>query len=98
LAGIALLTILSLALAEHLELRMTWTDLLPADHSQVRLYREVQDRFGETSIVIALEGERDAIVTMAEQLEPELVRLQSLHNVLGRMPADFMLDHAFVLL
>jgi predicted RND superfamily exporter protein len=95
---VALLTIVSLALAERLQLRMTWTDLLPADHPQVRLYREVQDRFGETSIVIALEGERDEIVAMANELEPKLNGLESLYNVMGRMPVEFLLDHAFVLL
>jgi len=95
---VALLTAMSLVVAARLELRMNWTDLLPSDHPQVRLYREVQDRFGEASLVIALEGDRDATVAMAEELEPRLHQLESLYNVQGRMPKDFLLDHGFVLL
>ncbi len=98
LCFVALLTAASLLLAGRLELRMNWTDLLPSDHPQVRLYRDVQERFGEASLVVALEGDRDATVAMAEELEPRLQRIESLYNVQGRMPADFLLDHGFVLL
>jgi len=85
-------------LAEHLQLRMNWTDLLPKGDRTVQLYREVQERFGEPSIVIALEGDRDAIVTMAEDLIPRLESMDALHNVWGKLPNDFIRDHGFVLL
>jgi predicted RND superfamily exporter protein len=98
LSAVGVLTLCSMLLAERLQLNMNWTDLLPSDHPQVRLYRDVLDRFGETSIVIALEGERDSIVAMAEELEPKLHALESLHNVIGKMPVEFLLDHGFVLL
>ncbi len=98
LSAVGVMTLCSILLAERLQLRMNWTDLLPSDHPQVRLYRDVLNRFGETSIVIALEGERDSIVAMAEELEPKLQALESLHNVIGKMPVEFLLDHGFVLL
>jgi predicted RND superfamily exporter protein len=98
LAGVGLVTLISTVIATRLELRMNWIDLLPADQPFIELYRDVQDRFGEASLVVALEGDRDAIVAMAEELEPRLEALESLHNVVGRTPTEFLLDHAYVLL
>lgn len=98
LGFVALVTVVSLVLAEHLQLRMNWTDLLPEGDITVQLYRDVQERFGEPSIVVALEGDRDAIVAMAEDLIPRLEELESLHNVWGKLPNDFIRDHGFVLL
>lgn len=98
LSVVCLVTLGSLVVAEGLRLRMNWIDLLPSDHRFVELYRDVQERFGEASLVVALEGDRDAIVAMAEELVPRLEALQSLHNVVGKTPTEFVLDHAFVLL
>jgi len=98
LSFVGLLTVVSVVLAEHLVLRMNWTDLLPRGDRTVQLYRDVQDRFGEPSIVVALEGERDAIVSMAEELVPRLEELDELYNVWGKMPTEFAKDHGFVLL
>jgi predicted RND superfamily exporter protein len=92
------MTVVSLYLAGHLELSMNWTDLLPEGDRTVQMYRDVQERFGEPSIVVALEGERDAIVAMAEELEPRLESLEVLHNVWGKLPVDFIREHGFVLL
>ncbi len=98
LGFVGLVTVVSLALSEHLQLRMNWTDLLPKGDRTVQLYRDVQERFGEPSIVIALEGERDAIVAMAEELIPKLEAMEALHNVWGKLPNDFLREHGFVLL
>jgi len=98
LLGVGVVTLLSLVLAERLQLKMNWTDLLPPSNHTVGLYRDILERFGEASIVVALEGERDSIVAMAQELEPRLAELPSLHNVLGQMPSDFLLDHGFALL
>ena len=98
LGFVGVLTVVSVALAEHLELRMNWTDLLPEGDRTVQLYRDVQDRFGDPSIVVALEGDRDAIVAMAEELEPRLEAMEGLHNVWGKLPVEFIRDHGFVLL
>ncbi|NIM52954.1 MAG: MMPL family transporter [Gemmatimonadales bacterium] len=98
LVGVGLVTAVSLVLAEHLQLRTNWMDLLPADDPTVESYRDVQNRFGEASIVIALEGDRDAIVAMAEELEPRLHQIDGLYNVLGKVPLEFLRDHSYVLL
>ncbi len=98
LMAVGMITVVCLGLAGRLQMRMNWTDLLPADDPIVRNYRDIQDRFGEASVVVALEGERDAIVAMAEELVPRLEQIESLHNVWGKLPVEFMRDHGFVLL
>ncbi|UCG87146.1 MAG: outer membrane lipoprotein-sorting protein [Gemmatimonadota bacterium] len=98
LLGVGVVTLVSLVLARGLQLKMNWTDLLPPGNRTVSLYRDILERFGEASIVVALEGERDAIVAMAQELEPRLNELESLHNVIGRLPSEFLLDHGFALL
>jgi predicted RND superfamily exporter protein len=95
---VGIVTVFSLILAEHLELRMNWTDLLPEETPVVAGYRDILDRFGEASLVIALEGERDAIVAMAEELEPRLQTMESLYNVVGKYPVEFLRNHAALLL
>jgi predicted RND superfamily exporter protein len=98
LLGVGAVTLFSLVLAERLQLNMNWTDLLPPSNRTASVYRDILERFGEASIVVALEGERDAIVAMAQELEPRLTELESIHNLVGRMPSDFLLDHGFALL
>ncbi len=95
---VGLLTLISIILSEHIVLRMTWTDLLPEHNPDALAYRNIQDRFGEPSLVVALEGERDAIAAMARDLEPRLRDLECLDNVLGEFPLEFMRDHGFMLI
>ncbi len=92
------ISIVSVSLAAGLELRMNWVDLLPAGDPTVEGYKDILDRFGEGSIVVALEGERDSIVAMAEELGPRLEALESLRAVVGKLPVEFMRNHGFVLL
>ena len=58
IAGI--ITVISLGLAEHLQMRMNWSDTLPEKNPIVKSYRDVQDRFGDAAgLVVALEGETE---------------------------------------
>lgn len=98
LLAVGLITIVCLYLAEHLVIRMNWTDLLPENNPSAQRYEEIGERFGEQSLVVVLEGERDAIVAMAEDLEPRLQQLESLYNVMGRLPIEHFRDHGFALL
>lgn len=85
--------------SSRLEMRMNWADLLPDGNPAVEGYREIQTRFGDASgIVVALEGERDSIVAMAEELAPRLEALESLRTVMGRAPTAHMRNHGAVLL
>ncbi len=97
LIGVGVVTLISLFLIGHLTIRMNWTDLLPEHNQSAMRYREISERFGEASIAVVLEGDRDAIVAMAEELDPRLTGMEELRNVFGKMPVEFIRDHGFVL-
>ncbi len=51
------ITLISIGFAQKLQMRMNWTDILPAADPIVQSYREVQEKFGNAGgLVIALEG------------------------------------------
>ncbi|MBZ0265059.1 MMPL family transporter [bacterium] len=95
---ILIVTVLSFLLASMLELRMNWTDLLPKNQKHVETYREVQERFGEFSLAIVLEGEYDDIVALAKKIGPPLHEMESLEIVQDQLPVEFIRDHGFVLI
>lgn len=96
LLGGVVVTLVALVFASRLEMRMNWTDLLPETNPIVRSYREVQTRFGDPSVVIALEGDRNAMVAMAGELVPKLEALSSMYNVQAKLPEEFFRHHALV--
>ncbi|MCK4303824.1 MAG: MMPL family transporter [Candidatus Eisenbacteria sp.] len=97
LLGVVAVTVLAMGLSSSLEMRMNWMDLLPSSSPDVLAYREIQERFGDPNIIVALEGERDQIVAMAEDLVPRLEALEMLYNVQGRLPLDYFLRHGMLL-
>ncbi len=94
---VMILTVISLGLAEHLELKMNFTDMLAPTSPTVIAYQDIQRRWGDPSIVIALEGERDQIVKMAEALDPKIAEVKGLYNIQTKFPNDFIIDHGFIL-
>ncbi|MBD3165353.1 MMPL family transporter [bacterium] len=80
-----------------LGLQTNMIDMLPSHHPDAKRYIEVQERFGEPSLVVVLEGTRDSIVAMARELEPRLHDLPGLYNVQGRAPMDFIRRYGLVL-
>jgi len=98
LIAVGVVTLISIGLAEHLLIRMNWTDLLPEHNTAARTYRDIQDRFGDPSLTVVLEGDRDRTVAMARELEPRLRDLDCLRNVLGEFPLDFIRRHGFMLI
>ena len=92
------LTIISIVLAEGLEMRMNWSDILPEGDPVVRSFREVQERFGNPAgLVVALEGDYNSIRMMADTLEPRLRAFESLYNVQGKLPTEFIRNNGFKL-
>ena len=98
LGVVAVITAIALWVSAGLEMRMNWTDMLPETNSSVSAYNEIQSRFGEATIIVALEGERDRLVAMAEELEPRLRAIDLLYNIDGKAPTEFLLNHGFALL
>jgi predicted RND superfamily exporter protein len=98
LAVIVVVSLVSLALARRLELRLNFADLLPAHNPVAERYRELMNDWPEPAITIVLEGERDDIVRMAAELDTLLPSLGGIYNVQARLPQDHFLDHGFTLL
>jgi len=98
IASVVLVTVIMGGLSGHLEFRMNWTDLLPETDPTVQSFRTVQDRFGEPNLIVALEGERDDMVALAEILGPRLEGLPSLYNVQWRLSMDFYRNHGFMMM
>lgn len=72
LAVVGVITLVSIVLASRLEMRLNFKDLLPPEDPVVKSYEDVQNRFGEANLVIALEGDRDSMAKMADVLQPLL--------------------------
>ncbi|MBD3236466.1 MAG: MMPL family transporter [Candidatus Eisenbacteria bacterium] len=98
LLAIAALTLVSLALASTLELRLNFTDLLPERNPVAERYRHLMDEWPEPSISIVLRGERAATAAMATELDSLLPGLDGIYNVQARLPQDHLIDHGFALL
>jgi len=94
---ILVLTIIAMGLAEHLEMKMNFTDMLSDSNPTVIAYEDIQDRWGDPSIVVVLEGDRDHIVQMAEILDKRIRQLDGLYNVQSQLPTSFIMDHGLIL-
>ncbi len=95
---VLVVTTLAMIPSSKIELRLNFTDLLPEGNEDVAMYRDIQERYGEPSIVVALEGDRDEIAAMAEVIEPKLRDMEGVYSVQGHMPTEFFLQHGFSLL
>ncbi|MBD3166412.1 MMPL family transporter [bacterium] len=89
---VLVLAIVAMIGAEHLHLNLNFHDLLPADNPDAQMYREVQERWGEGSLVIVLEGKRDRMVAMAEDLLPRLETLGPLDDPMPEAVAALEAD------
>ncbi len=96
--GVAI-TVVSIILASKLEMKTDWKDLLPEENKVVKLFDEIEKRFGNPAgLVVVLEGDYDRIVELAKQLEPRLNQSSKIRNVMGQIPLEFFKEHGFVLL
>ncbi len=97
LAVVSVLTATALILGSRLSMSLNMVDMLPGHSPFARSFLEVQERFGDPSIVVVLEGERDRIVEMAREVEQSLRELDVLYNVAGRAPVEFLLQRGLML-
>ncbi|MBS1261712.1 MAG: Membrane protein YdfJ [Calditrichaeota bacterium] len=97
LAGVLVVTVAALWIASDLELRLNFVDLLPEGHPVAERYKDVVTTYGEGSIVVAIEGARDRIVSFARDLAPRLRELDGVYQVQSRFPSEFFLEHGFAL-
>ena len=97
LVAMLLVTLVAFWQASTLQLRMNFIDLLPEHHPDAAGYKKIVDDYGEQSIVVAIEGERDDMVAFAEEIVPTLREMDGVYHVEGALPQDFFLDHGFML-
>lgn len=94
-----IITAIGIFLAGNLEMRMNWTDLLPEGNRTVRLYEDIQNRFGNSgALVVVLEGDYNRITQMAGEVEVKFKSDNHFRNVVGKLPLDFSKEHGFALL
>ncbi len=97
LIALLLVTFAAFWQAGTLQLRMNFIDLLPEHHPDAVGYKQIVDEYGEQSIIIAIEGERDDMVAFAEEIVPTLREMDGVYHVEGAQPQEYFLDHGFML-
>jgi predicted RND superfamily exporter protein len=76
LAVVLLLTVLFGWSAEHLQLTMRWSDLLPSGDKRTIEFNKVIDEFASaTSLTVVVQGEEEKMKAFADQLAPRILTL-----------------------
>ena len=76
LAVVVFLTIVFVGFAEHLEVTMRWSDLLPSGDTRTEEFNKVIDEFtSATSLVVVVQGEETQIKAFADSLAPRILEL-----------------------
>ncbi len=76
MAIVIFLTIIFIGFAEHLELTMRWSDLLPTGDKRTEEFNKVIDEFtSATSLVVVAQGEEAQIKAFADRLAPRILEL-----------------------
>jgi len=73
---VVVLTMLFGFFAEHLEVTMRWSDLLPSGDPKTEEFNEVIDEFSSaTSLVVVVQGNEERIKEFADTLAPKILEL-----------------------
>ena len=76
LAIVIFLTIIFIGFAEHLEITMRWSDLLPSGDKRTEQFNKVIDEFtSATSLVVVVQGEEAQIKAFADAMAPRIMEL-----------------------
>jgi len=99
---ILLFTILTGFLAERLELKMSYTNLMPKDHPKVlELNRIIKEYDGASTMIVVAQGSEENLKAFAEALVPALntPTLKPLIKAVDyRLPTDFIQRHGLMLM
>ncbi len=95
LLAASLLTISSIFLMRDIGMSTDWKSFMPANDPVVAGYDEIQKRFTEANIIVAIEGNRDDIVEFAKVISPQMKAMPELRYVQAESPTEFLRDHAF---
>ena len=106
---LALVLLLTLALgyaAEHLEVTMRWSDLLPTGDPRTVQFNRIIDEFvSATSLVVVVQGEERSIKAYADALAPRILAARDpereedlFRRVDYKREAEFLRDHGLLLI
>ncbi len=71
---VLILTLVFMALAEHLDVTMRWSDLLPSkDPRTIQFNKIIEEFVSSTSIIVVVQGEEKRIDQFADELAPLLL-------------------------
>jgi len=93
-----LVTILSIYGISQLKMETQMTDMLPGESPEVKLFEYAMDNFkGMESVIVAVEGDKLAIIPFLEAIAPEIEKLPEVYDVLYKTDADFIEKNSLIL-
>ncbi len=76
MAVVLVLTVIFIGFAEHLEITMRWSDLLPSGDKRTEQFNKVIDEFtSATSLVVVAQGEEAQIKAFSDRMAPRIMEL-----------------------
>ena len=76
LVVVIILTVIFIGFAEHIEITMRWSDLLPTGDKRTEQFNKVIDDFtSATSLIVVAQGEEAQIKEFADVLAPRILEL-----------------------
>jgi len=73
---VIILTVIFIGFAEHIEITMRWSDLLPTGDKRTEQFNKVIDDFtSATSLIVVAQGEEAQIKEFADVLAPRILEL-----------------------
>ncbi|MCS7214377.1 MAG: MMPL family transporter [Candidatus Calescibacterium sp.] len=90
------LAIISANSAKKMVIKLSFFDELPADHPQVIRYKDVAERYGGVDMVffVIQSDNLSELKQCAGEIESSLKAMEEIKSVRGRMPVDFLKQHA----
>jgi len=94
------LTLVTGWMAGQLEQSVSSTDMMPQDDPMIEEFNTIMEEFnGASSMYLMVEGDPDAIMAFAEEVVPEIKKLDHwVKEVLYKMPREFVSEHALMLM
>ncbi len=92
LAGISLYSM------TNMKIKLSFFDELPSDHPQVLRFKDVSEKYGGVdNIFFILEGDNlSDLKVCAEEIEDILRKIPEIKSVRGKLPIDFIKQHALL--
>jgi hopanoid biosynthesis associated RND transporter like protein HpnN len=97
--GIFVLIILSLVLAQNMDMELRWSDMLPANDPKAKEFERIIEEYKSAStILIVVQGDEAEIKQYADEIAPQIEKLdQYVERVDYKIDKEFFSEHGFML-